>query len=442
MSFTNARTALPVCSPARASMLTGLYPHVHGLTENDGRFGGREGLEPGDWMIHQPLKAAGYRCGWFGKWHVDNHRSARDYGFEGYSLPGYGYPYGSAEYRDYLKRRRLAEPLARIEIPGEARLAAGTQVQLCAEQNWYEFESGSAILSGSEEAHESAFLTDLACNWLSGLGDKPFFLRIDTWGPHPPYLVSPVFARLFEERELSLPENFFHTLESRPQHHRDYWTYWRDTLQLDESAWRLMYRRALQHCVQVESSLCALLDHIDPDHTLVIFNSDHGDAVASNGAVANKGGLMSEATMSIPLMLAGPGIPGGETREHHVSSLDVPATIVDLCAIGQGDRFQRRSLLGPIASPRQFLSRGFMAEHYGLHENIIQRAWYQDDWKLVLQPDGFRELYHLADDPGEMRNLAPDEAFRQRLESMQTGLMDELERLGDEDFPLRFATLG
>tara|TARA_B100000676_G_scaffold311626_1_gene382203 strand:- start:7367 stop:7540 length:174 start_codon:yes stop_codon:yes gene_type:complete len=57
-------------------MLTGVYPHVHGLAENDGRFGGREGLNPSDWMVHRPLAESGYRCGWFGKWHLDNQRSA------------------------------------------------------------------------------------------------------------------------------------------------------------------------------------------------------------------------------------------------------------------------------------------------------------------------------------------------------------------------------
>ncbi len=67
MTFQRAYTALPVCSPARASMLTGLYPHNHGLTENDGRFGGRPGLESEDTILSRPLLDAGYRCGWFGK---------------------------------------------------------------------------------------------------------------------------------------------------------------------------------------------------------------------------------------------------------------------------------------------------------------------------------------------------------------------------------------
>ena len=84
--FQRAYSVLPICSPARASMLTGLYPHAHGLTENDGRFGGRAGLEKEDWMIQHALGDAGYRCGWFGKWHVSNQVSALDFGFDGYSL--------------------------------------------------------------------------------------------------------------------------------------------------------------------------------------------------------------------------------------------------------------------------------------------------------------------------------------------------------------------
>ena len=57
-SFSYAHTVLPICSPARASMLTALYPHAHGLTENDGRFGGRDSLSPDEWMVHWPLLEA------------------------------------------------------------------------------------------------------------------------------------------------------------------------------------------------------------------------------------------------------------------------------------------------------------------------------------------------------------------------------------------------
>ena len=182
-NFTRARTVLPVCSPARASMLTGLYPHAHGVTENDGRFGGRAGLDPGDRfrLVHQPLREAGYRCAWFGKWHVDNRRSAADYGFEGFSLPGYGYPYATPEYRRYLDDAGLPPPVAVIEMSGESGLTVGTQVDLAKADEWFDYESGVTRLDGAAELHEAFFLSRLVEDWIDSIGTDPFFVRVDPW---------------------------------------------------------------------------------------------------------------------------------------------------------------------------------------------------------------------------------------------------------------------
>ncbi|MEM7429895.1 MAG: sulfatase-like hydrolase/transferase, partial [Pseudomonadota bacterium] len=194
INFTSARTVLPVCSPARASMLTGLYPHAHGLTENDGRFGGRAGLNPDDWLVHQPLLDAGYRCAWFGKWHLDNQRSAADYGFEGFSLPGYGYPYATPEYAAYLKASGLKAPEVHIELRGESGRPEGTTLDLTAERDWFDYEAGCARLEGPVETHEAFFLATAAGAWLEDVGEDPFFLRVDPWGPHPPYVVGGRYA--------------------------------------------------------------------------------------------------------------------------------------------------------------------------------------------------------------------------------------------------------
>ena len=190
-TFTRAHTVLPICSPARASMLTGRLPHAHGLTENDGRFGGRAGLEPSDAAIHQVFASAGYRLGWFGKWHVDNERGAGAYGFEGFSPAGYGYPYGTDAYRAYLEAQSIPSPVARVMIPGESAIARGTRVSLTDDARWFDDEVGLLELEGDHRAHEAAFLTHLARAWFEARKpDEPRFLRIDPWGPHPPYLTS------------------------------------------------------------------------------------------------------------------------------------------------------------------------------------------------------------------------------------------------------------
>ena len=431
VTFTQAKSVLPVCSPARASMLNGLYPHAHGLTENDGRFGGRSGLDPKDWMIHQPFINAGYQCAWFGKWHVDNNRSAQEYGFEGFSLPGYGYPYDQDIYREYLSRQKIQEPVVEIEIPGESGIPCGTEIALCDQATWFDFEAGVAKLKGSVEAHEAFFVTNLASRWLKKVNNKPFFVRIDTWGPHPPYVVGDPFIDAIASNEVQLPQNFYSNLKKRPKHHSDYRDYWHDTLNLDGSSWHLMYRRALEHGNLIESALCGLLSQIDLDNTLVIFNSDHGDAVGSNGAVANKGGLMVEATMQIPLQMAGIGLPRGVRCDELVSNLDLVPTIFSLCESAKEKTFHGVNLFPLARQTAQNQRKGLLTQHYGLHQPVVQRAWYENQWKLVVQPDGFKELYDLSADPNEINNLVQVEEFKERCNTMYDHLLKKMSELND-----------
>ena len=363
---------LPVCSPARASMLTGLYPHAHGVTENDGRFGGRAGLDPGDRfrLVHQPLREAGYRCAWFGKWHVDNRRSAADYGFEGFSLPGYGYPYATPEYRRYLDDAGLPPPVAVIEMSGESGLTVGTQVDLAKADEWFDYESGVARLDGAAELHEAFFLSRLVEDWLDSIGTDPFFVRVDPWGPHPPYLLAAPWRGMFERSAVELSTNFRFDLEGRPPHHHRYRDYWRATLDLDTEGWRWMVVRAPEHVALVEAALLGVVDAVDrnglADSTLVIFAADHGDAVGSNGGICNKGGLMVEETMRIPLLMRGPGVPPGTTCDRLVSNLDLPRTIVRMCGIDEEFGLHGRSLAELMGEQRVAWREGFMAEHYGL----------------------------------------------------------------------------
>lgn len=410
-------------------MLTGIYPHRHGLTENDGRFGGRTGLDLDDWLVHWPLTEAGYRCGWFGKWHLDKQRSAQEYGFEGFSLPDYGYPYASPEYRAYLNRAGLDAPAAVIDMSGESGRPAGSRIALTETTDWFDFEAGVALLDGPAEAHEAFFVARLAADWIRSVGDEPFFLRVDPWGPHPPYILADPFIGLLEEGEVDAwtSPNATIDLNQRPEHHRAYRDYWLDTLGLDRDGWRRMSAAALAHAAMVESALSTVLDAIDEvdagDRTIVIFMADHGDAVASNGGVANKGSLMVEETMRIPLLIRGPDFKPGAVSDALVSSMDLAPTILEMCGIRNDNDMDGLSLVGIANDKSPPWRKGLMAEHYGLHERIVQRAYYESRWKLVAQQDGFQELYDLDADPYETSNVAGLSFHRQTLCHMKAGLV-------------------
>ena len=437
--FTRAYTVLPICSPARASMLTGLYPHVHGLTENDGRFGGRAELDSADHMIQQDFLAAGYRCGWFGKWHLNRATSAEDHGFEGFSLPGYGYPYCTQEYSNYLARFHEGPLWVEIESSGESRRAPGDRVDLTAESGWYDHEAGTAILHGPEQAHEAFFLADAATIWLDGLAaGEPFFLRVDTWGPHPPYTIPTGFESPFGDREIRLAENLNHDLLTRPQHHADYRDQWREDLREDAFDWRLLSRRAVEHGMLVERALAGLLHHLETagklDNTIVVFCADHGDAVASNGGVMNKGGLMVEETMRIPMLIAGPGIASGRQSDSLICNVDLAPTLLELAGVNARRVMQGRSAAGELqGTTRKPFRERLMVEQYGLHVPILQRGLYWKDLKYVIQPDGFEELYDLASDPFEMENMALGHPLPQGLAAMRRHLSEEMAALNDND---------
>ena len=93
ITFDNAYTSISLCSPARASMLTGKLPHNHGILYNVTRHPyGRAELEEEASMISAFLLQAGYRCGYIGKWHIGMGKGPWEYGFEGTTFAGYGLP--------------------------------------------------------------------------------------------------------------------------------------------------------------------------------------------------------------------------------------------------------------------------------------------------------------------------------------------------------------
>jgi len=364
-------------------MLTGLYPSAHGLTENDGRFGGRAELDDGDWLFTHDFAEVGYRCGWVGKWHLSQKQSAADFGFEGFSEPGYGYPYGCEAYRAYLAKARLPPPAMTVELPGESGIPKETRLNFADLPDWPDFEAGSGLLDGPAEQHEAFFVADLACQWLAAAGDRPFFLRVDPWGPHPPYLVAQPFQDSMAKLGDCRSPNFSHDLNGRPEHHRAYRDSWKP-LGLEDGGWQLLAQRSLEQAALVETAMLGVINTLEnlglAEDTLVIMTADHGDAVGSNGGVANKGGLLVEETIRIPLIMRGPGIAKGQVCSQVVTNLDLAPTLLSVAGIEAHADLQGRSLAPILAGRGDTARKGAMLQHYGLHHPVLQRAWREERW--------------------------------------------------------------
>lgn len=442
--FNNALSVTPLCQPCRASMLTGVYPHRHGMVQNDGHAGARLDFDPDERLFGHYLREAGYRTAFFGKWHVGVERLAKDYGFEGFTDAGYGHPYWSGEYKAYLQANDLPEAEVEVEAwvghPGWARRT----IRLCDFEQPYESPYFLMEASGKLnelESHEAYFLAHEANRWLDrAAGEKrPFFLRVDMWGPHHPFWVAEPFLNTIDPRSLDPYPSFGSDLEQRPAHHRDWLAYrrkfssWREW---EEFAWFLA--RGHEHTALVDAAVARILDKLDAlglaESTMVIYTADHGGALASNGHGVDKGWIMTEETLQIPLVMRWPGrIAAGSVSDHFVSNMDLVPTVLDAAGAEMPEPLDGRSLAQLAQAPETTpWPDDIMLEHHGHYATaVFQRVIRHGQLKYVAHLDDIEELYDLTADPYEMNNLAAQPAHQPTIDDMRRRLARWMDKHND-----------
>jgi len=201
VNFSNAYSVCALCTPARASLYTGLLPHRHGLTRNIMADDPNPGRLPESMpTLAERLRSRGYDSHFVGKWHAGG-RLPGDAGFTGMSLPGYGNCRAHDDYRRYLQNRGLAMP----EVTPVGR---GWSHGLCL----------AGVSSGPVEASIPCYLVERALDFLRGrkAGDKPFFLALNFWGPHAPYLPCEPYASMYDPADIPPWGNFDDTFDGKP----------------------------------------------------------------------------------------------------------------------------------------------------------------------------------------------------------------------------------
>ncbi|MDF2963223.1 MAG: arylsulfatase family protein [Paenibacillus sp.] len=441
--FNRAYSVIPLCTPARASMLSGVYPHKHGITRNDGR-SLRQSFPDGMKLFHEFVKAQDYRTGYFGKWHAGT-GDAQQFGFEGFSLPGYGNPYTSQAYDDYLKRFSLPDPLVDLEWVAGTEPVKGINmkdVERFAGVNPNGFRpASSGYFKAPVEATEAFFLTQLASDWLeeAAVEGSPFMLRVDLWGPHQPYLVADPFKDTIRAGDIPEYPNFCNTFTDRPEYHQRDREEWRARTGFTKwSEWQPILARAYEHFAQTDAALLQILDTLDKtglaDNTIVIYTADHGDILASGGGLFDKDAMLTEETMSVPLVVKWPGVTkGGENCNELVMNLDIVPTVLEMSGAEVPAYMDGLSLTGLLTGEQQGEWReALMTEHYG-HKDYdnIQRVLYCQHYKYVAHLDDTDELYDLQADSFELTNRINDPAMHDKLVEMKRKLYESMERHED-----------
>lgn len=413
VNFSRAYTPCSLCSPARASMLTGLYAFHHGMGTNcDMYHSMAPELPRPEQLLHRRLKDLGYRLGYTGKWHVGTDLGPLDYGFEGMNLPGYGDLKQDPGYRRYLRDNDLsygppAKPI--FGNPGQKTLLGA---------RW----------NGPQESTPTYYLANYAINQLEeyAVGDQPFFLTCQFWAPHTPYLPSPEFSGLHDREAIQPWINFQDDYAGKPESIRRFRSDFYRSLPEDWPVWQELVGLYYDYTALVDAQIGRIMDRLEQlglnEDTLVTFTSDHGDMTGSHGGLFDKG-FMYEEAHRVPLILCWPGhLPAGETNDALVSNMDIFPTILDI--LGQPDASLDGQSLLPLVENGAPGRAAIYLEFHGIRYLYSQRALVtRDSLKYIFTPGDQDEVYDLNSDPGELHNLIDDPAWQDRVERLRWQLV-------------------
>jgi len=404
--FRNAFCTTSLCSPSRASILSGLYAHRHKVLDNFTEF-------PADLdSFPRRLQTAGYATAYLGKWHMGENNDEKRPGFDYFVTHK-----GQGKYYD-----------TEFNVDGQRRVVPGYYTHV---------------------------VTDLALDWLKKprAADAPFLLMVGHKAPHSFYTPEPKYAQVYDDVAIEYPASAFQ-LDDKPawfQKRLDTWhgiygplfdyrkkfpdrraeavkdfaamtrAYWGTIRSVDDSVGRLV---------------AALRESGELDRTIIVFLGDNGLLNGEHGMVDKR--TMHEPSIRVPLLVRYPALSPVDRPQkidamvlHH----DLAPSILDLCGLPPLAKIDGQSWKPLVEGKESNWRKSWFYEYnyerqFPYTPNV--RGVRTERWKYIRYPHGdggpdrhLAELYDLSVDPLESRNLIKDPRYRTQIAELHA----ELERL-------------
>ena len=414
--FSQFHLAAFPCSPSRACFLTGRYSHNHGVLKND------VPLDANVPALGDVLKAAGYRTGHIGKWHLsgsmyrdipgakpfegrwyyrrvddpDKYVYEKAEGGTGEDAPQHGFDVwagGWAQYREYLHENGLGE-MVEGRVGNHNDAPSGP-------------DSTHAYSKLPEEHHMAAFFAKEAVKFLEAQRDEddPFGLVVSFYGPHLPVAPPKPWDDMYPLEDVPLPRNHRDNLEDKPLGQRRN----RRCYKLGEwsdDQFRDYIRRYWGYCSYIDHQIGRVLEALDAsgqaDNTVVLFTSDHGDMVGAHGFVYKLCSCGYDELLRVPFLLRCPGrLEAGALCNELVSAVDVLPTVLELLDVPAPGSIDGRSFLPALAGEPH--RRVVVCNSMGINLTVVAGLW---KYVLNWNPRDLDELYDRKVDMFEMRNRA------------------------------------
>lgn len=393
VKFNNYFCAQSLSSPQRASILTGVYPHIHGVTQNHPK------IDP-DWekfpSLGTILQKSGYETAFVGKIHMA-HKSGKEH-----IRPGFNH------WISFNGQGVYNNPVLNVN---------GVEIQ--------------------HNGYITDILTDYSTEFIKKHNpDKPFFLCLWHKAVHGPFTPAQRHTDLYKDEKLPFPPHHTdkETFAGKPK-----WQIGRIMKSFDYDSmpdslpaknwnpYNKQFFGILKTLKAVDESLGVLLKTLEETNqlanTVIIYTSDNGYFMGDHTLQDKR--LAYEASMRIPLLIRYPKVIKKKSQiDELCNSLDIPATILDLAGVNRPEHMQGESFL-PLLKGQKIAWRNSLFFEYfrDIEYPFSGPTFYAvrtNRYKFIdsMTEGQINELYDLDTDPGEMRNQINNPAYKDILEEL------------------------